>query len=598
MAKISDTKTKPKIKKPLKETPVSASSRLKKFGNRLSRTLARSSLPEVIFISTFILGRYYKNSDFSYPSEVILPIILFAVLLSAIYYIYRFIFRGRAFTAHLAALPLSYALYSFQYIYNDNVSKIKAVLPHNLETPFVLSMVLALAMAIILGVLAFGLVKLTDRLKLTSSLQLPKILIFVIAFLFISQAYKVSARIWQIRGELTYQHKTTMPSRDSIKSVSKPNIYYIVTDRYTNSDELKNVYNYDNSDLTNFLTTEGFSTNTSAYSNYPFTMSSISSTMSMGYHNELGKKFGNDKLQTGFPYRDILNDPPIAQVLKQNGYTYNQVSSWWDFTRVGIKADNNPTKSFRFNFLRVHIFMSDLSRDILNKSILSPLLKKGITYKSTPILSYDRTVNPRQNFEQQMTALKDIADGKNKGPQFTFAHILVPHDPYIFSADGSDPNYSGGRDDYGADENVKYTNAVTYLNTRLKDEMAYIRKHDPGAAIVIQADEGSYPKDFRFTLTPDHFYKPTDLSLPKMQQKFGILASYYMPGLTPQEVSQQIQGSVNPFRFILSHYLGYSIDQLPNCNFSTGNKFKVFDYIQVTGKLTGQQNPKICDQYN
>jgi hypothetical protein len=219
-----------------------------------------------------------------------------------------------------------------------------------------------------------------------------------------------------------------------------------------------------------------------------------------------------------------------------------------------------------------------------------------MTVGNKTLVKYDRDLNPRENFEQQIAALKTIAANKNDAPQFTFAHFLVPHDPYIFSADGSDPNYSGGRDDIGLDEVQKYTNQLSYLNSRMQDLVGNIRANDPGAAIVIQSDEGPYPKDFRFELSPQHYYNPIDLPVNKMQQKFGNISSFYLPGVDQQAIRDNIVSSNDPFRFILDTYLGYNLPMLPNCQFATGDKFMVYGYTQVTQQLKGQAQPE-CKQY-
>lgn len=576
-------------------TSVGGSSILRARIVRLVTVLAKTSLLEILFVASFLLSRYQQNSDFSYPSEIVLPIILFGVLATFVYYVFLCILR-RSFAAHIASLPLMYCLYSYEYVYGKVGTFIELLLPSRFETPFTKGLLLALLGAIACGLLAYGVARLSNARQLRG-LQLPKVLAFLIVFVFVTQAFKVGIRIVDYYPELTYHRAAPTLARDTAKPVQKPDVYYFVFDRYGNETQLKNQYEFDNSQLLNALVEQGFVTRTNAFANYPFTMSSISSTLSMEYHTDL-KQFGNDALQSGFAYRNILKDPPVAEVLKQNGYTYNQVSSWWDFTRVGIRADNNPTISFRLLIANHPFYLSDLSRDIINKSVLSPWLKKGISIGKFTLIKYDLNRNPRQNFEAQVSAVKALASRPDKTtPQFTFAHVLVPHDPYIFAADGSDPNYDGGRNDWGVDEKTKYTNQVTYLNTRIIDMMRYIREQSPAAAIIIQADEGPYPKQFRFELTPEQYYDPADLSVPDMQQKFGVLASYYMPGVDQQKVAQDINSSVNPFRFVLANYLGYKLDMLPECNFATGDKFTVYRYELVTEKLTGAAAAQACQKY-
>lgn len=556
-----------------------------------ARMFLHSSGPEIALVSTLVLGQYLKNSDFSYPSEIWLPIILFALGASAVYYFFRLVLR-QVYSAHFAALALLYALYNFKYVLESSDRLLKLLLPARFETYFGKNFLMLVLLLIAGSLLGISLVALS-RLPKIHSLQLSKVLIFIVLFLFASQVVQVGWQWIKIHNELSYQSHLTVPARNQAVT-SKPDIYYFVFDRYGSDATLKNIYNFDNSDLSKFLGDQGFYTNQTANANYPFTMSSISSTMAMNYHTELGKLFGKDGFQTAFPYRSILNNPPVAQILKQNGYTYNQVSSWWDFTRVGIKADADPAKSFRLRLFGHDIYLTDLQRDIVNKSVLFPILKRGLKVGGKTVYDYDLDRNPRQNFDIQMNALKTLASQPHSQPQFTFAHVLVPHDPYIFTATGADPTYDGSRTDNGVDETVKYVNQVSYLNTRIKDLVSSIRASSPSAAIVIQADEGPYPKEFRFELSPDHYYNPKDLPLPQMKQKFGVLASYYMPGVDQAEVGQNIHSSVDPFRFILSHYLGYDLPKLPECHFASGDKYNLYAYTLMNQQLTGQSAPAEC----
>lgn len=577
-------------------------SRASRLLHVVGRFVLYSSVPEILLISALILSKWLTNSDFSYPQEVFAPIILLSVVSTFFYYLFRLVLR-RPLPAHAAALPLMYGLYSYSYSYPRMHAVAHKLTPKTWDTPFMSALLYVVVLALALGVVAFVLDFITRRIKPLKNVPLLKIAVFVIAFVFAGQLYKTGARLWDIRHELAYKQPATFtPAKPANAHITaKPNVYYLLFDRYANADTLAKDYNYNNDDLLNFLGTQGFVTRDQAYANYPFTMQSTSSTLGMTYFQNLNKDFTHDagKFQTAFPYRATLNNPPVAQALKQNGYTYNQVASWWDFTRDNINADNQPTKAFRLRIFGMTFWMTDLQRDIVNKSILSPFLKKGVTMGKHAIVKYDLDTAPRDNFEQQIAALKTVASNSatQKAPQFTFAHILVPHDPYIFGPDGSDPTYGGDRDDNGVDETDKYVNQLSYLNTRIKDLIANLREHDPNAAIVIQADEGPYPKQFRGTLTPGHYYNPINLPLQQMQQKFGVLASYYLPGMDAQTVTAQAASSVDIFRVILNNYLGYAMPLLPDCQFATGDKYQLYGYQLVSGKLKGTAEPEVCKQY-
>jgi hypothetical protein len=584
--------------------PVAPEGRWPKLKYHTLRFATRSSLAEVLLIASLAMARYIKNSDFSYPSEIVIDIVLLGVVVSALYYIMKWILRGRLLAAHTAGLFISYACYNFSSSFPRLQHVAERLIPDNF-TPFTHNMLTLLFLSIVfmtLGALLDWAVRSQKQLK---KVPFVRIAVFVIVFIFVSQLVKVGARVWALRADLLYKPPTVSLQQSAagkaIKTTDKPNIYYLLFDRYANSTTLKNIYDYDNSDLTGFLNQQGFVTRADAYANYPFTMMSVSSTLSMGYHTDIGAQFKNDAkgFQAAFPYRTLLDRPPVAAALKQNGYEYNQVSSWWDFTRKIPAADSEPTASFELRLFGKSFWLSDLQRDIVNKSILAPLVRKGITFGDTAVIKYRHDRNPVENFDDQMSALKTIAKSSpsHTTPQFTFAHFLSPHDPYIFDETGETPDYDQNRTDIGVDETVKYKNQLTYLNTRIKDLVATIRSQDPSAVIVLQADEGPYPKEFRGKLTSDHYYDPINLELPQMKQKFGVLASYYMPGIDSTTVSKELNANVNAFRFVLDQYLGYELPLLPDCQFTVGDKFALYNYELVTGKLRGGDNPAACKQY-
>ena len=582
---------------------IESQSRVKRFAGKVTRLVTKSSLPEIMVVASLTMARYLKNSDFSYPSEIILDIVLLGIFVTVVYYVMKLVLRS-TLAAHVASLFLAYGAYAYSYAFPTLQRYINKAIPDS-WTLLEKSLLTYLGLAVVFGLVGLAVQILCTRVKVMRGVPVLKFVIFVVCFVFASQLVKVGARMWTIRHDLSYKQPALSIKKPAdakaVATSDKPDIYYLLFDRYGNNSTLNNVYDYDNSSLLNFLDNQGFVTRKDAYANYPFTMMSVSSTLAMSYHAKVGSEFKDDSksFQTAFPYRTMLDNPPVVQALKKNGYIYNQVSSWWDFTRNVPAADNEPTKSFEVRLLGKSYWLTDLQRDIFGKSILFPLLQHGIHIDNLTVAQYQADRNPTQNFNAQMAAVKKIAETSKQAnkPQFTFAHVLSPHDPYIFDAKGNTPTYDSNRTDNGVDEYVKYTNQVTYLNTRIKDLVATIRSQDPKAVVVIQADEGPYPKQFRGTLTAQHFYDPINLPVANMKQKFGVLASYYMPGVSDQTVAKNVTANVNAFRFVLDQYLNYDLPILPDCQFTAGDKFSLYNYQQVTGKLRGTKNPADCSQY-
>jgi hypothetical protein len=605
--------------------------KLKPAGHKLAHFTLYSSVPGVLFIGSFLIARYLPNSDFSLPSEIILPIALFGILVTGFFYLYRWTFRyvfpGRSYRtatlpAQIASFLLIYALYGFNYAFPSIQKVADAILPSSFTTGFSSAITRIFVMGLVFWVVAYAIAWVFHHVKTLRGLQPLKLLVFVVCFIFIWQGAKLGVRLWTVRHQLTYSYSAQLPEKPDVAAQAlsdtgtqttsntagtqlpaKPNVYYLLFDRYASSETLQNVYSYNNTAFLDYLNSEGFVNRQPAYANYPFTTQSVASTLSMSYLNDLESRFKNDagSFQTNFPYRNIIDNPPVAQVFKQNDYSYNQISSWWDVTRAGIKADNEPAKSFRLRVLGLTFWLTDLQRDIVYRSAFQPLLEKGITIGNTALIKYDLSRNPTQNFNDELQAVKDIAKNSTaqKQSNFTFAHFLSPHDPYIFNEDGSPVTYNGDRTDQDIDEYQKYTNQLIYITTRIEELISYIRTNDPNAVILFQPDEGPYPKEFRGQLSAQHYFDPKDLpNDASLKQKLGITASYYMPGIDESVVSKEITGSVNAFPFVLNHYLGYNIPYLPECNYSAGNKYVLYDFSLLTGRLNGTTDPENCKQYN
>ena len=461
---------------PKQKKPDPSDTKFNRFKRIAKWTFNNTPLAEILFISTFVLIRWWNNSDFSYLSEIFIPVVAFSVLVTAIFYIYRFIF-GPGLAAHAAALSLSYLLYVFQFIEGAQLGKfVYGLIPDSVSSPFNRSLALAFVLGLLCWLIVWLLAKFLSRFPVLKQLQPYKILLFVIVFVFFVQVFRCADRMFEMRHQLAYNYPSpALEVADSQDDVKKPDIYYLVFDRYANPEMLKENFDFDNSEIVDSLAGQGFVTRQNAYSNYAFTMSSISSTLAMDYFPDLERRFGSEsKWQSAAPYRSILRNPPVAQLLKSQGYQYNQVSSWWDFTRIGIDADKQPTLSYRLRVLNKSFYLSDLQRDIFFKSILSPWFKKGLSFGNWAFLKYDIDRNPVENFNAQMASLKGISSrGDKSNPQFTFAHILAPHPPYVFDENGNLPTYDVESNDNGVDEAVKYTNELKYINKRLMELVAY-----------------------------------------------------------------------------------------------------------------------------
>ena len=304
----------------------------------------------------------------------------------------------------------------------------------------------------------------------------------MIVFIAFNQAYKIADYNLRISDQTSFEYVLPDYKQDKSKIVSKPDIYYFVFDRYASNSWLRSEYGYDNSDLTSFLETQGFTVRDDALSNYPFTISSVSSTLTMEYHDEAMGDFKNKT--TTFPLRSILNNPPVAQLLEQDGYQYTTVASWWGSTTDKINADHNLTSKAKLNLLGLKTSLTEFQELFADASALS--------YLYEPILK-NTQIDERQRPIDQIEDLINISKSDIGTPKFVFSHLLVPHSPYLFDENGDKPEYDRDGNDEGVDEKVKYVAQLKYVNKLIKEVISAIRQNNPGAIIVLQYRRRTIP---------------------------------------------------------------------------------------------------------
>jgi len=146
-----------------------------------------------------------------------------------------------------------------------------------------------------------------------------------------------------------------------------------------------------------------------------------------------------------------------------------------------------------------------------------------------------------------------------------FAHILLPHTPYIFDADGGFIPYP---ERSRLSESEQFANQLAYTNRRLLAIVDHLLDRPEGSRpiVIVQADEGPYPLGFGDATGHDW----TSATPEDREIKYNILNAWYVPdgrdiGLYP-EIS-----SVNTFRLLFNAYFDTDLPLLPDESYSRGH---------------------------
>lgn len=398
--------------------------------------------------------------------------------------------------------------------------------------------------------------------KLSSARQLLSILSTVAAIALAAPLVSLIGREFQTgsvepspgNAELPIELAPPEPGRD---------IYYIVVDGYGRQDVLSRLYDYDNSEFIEFLQDRGFYVADQSRSNYVQTALSMASSLNLEYVNDLAQAIGPNSTNRG-PLNAMIQSNLLMESLKNSGYQLMAFNTGVAATSleqadIYLPAQDNPY--FR-PALPATWLLNPFEGLLLETTGVSAVLDL-ISQLQGPYAA--AVVGPlyqvhRSRILYTLQAVSQVP--AVPGELFVFAHVVAPHPPFVFDADGAAiaPNrpYSlfDGSDflsEGGTSEEYieGYRSQLAYVNQLLKQTIdAIFEQSDPDPIIVLQADHGPGAR-----LDWD---SPADSDL---EERFSILNAYYLPGVGQGEIYASIT-PVNSFRVILNTYFGTQLPRL------------------------------------
>ncbi len=347
-----------------------------------------------------------------------------------------------------------------------------------------------------------------------------------------------------------------------------PDVYYIIVDGYGRSDILQEIYNLDNSNFLNQLTDRGFYIADQSSTNYMQTYLSLSSSLNYNYLDSLAENLG-EELDRRDPLTYLIQNNQVRKTLEEVGYETVIYDSGWP--AIDSEADTVATN---------YGLALSKNRDTFSLNTFESLLWRNTVFNDLIINnpSYD---NHRQLILDNFAGLK--ASASLEGPQFIIGHVIAPHPPFVFAANGEfiQPNYEysihDGNAFVGTPEEylVGYANQLSYINTLLLDTIdTILDESEQPPIIIIQGDHGpGSTLDFD-VLENNSCYK----------ERFAILNAYYFPDGDYDALYESIT-PVNSFRVVLNNIVDADLELVADKNyFSLWNT--PYDFVDVTDDLT------------
>lgn len=489
-----------------------------------------------------ILFLYARNVDFAPLSEALFPLALAAsfsiILLLSLSVLLRDRDRAGLLVSLVAILFFSYGHLSESLGgFSLTVGEV-AIGPDALLLPL---------WAVLLALGVYSVVKTNRDLRTTTNL-LNVVAVCLVLFSLtsiVSYGLRTRAALPQRTAENIEAGRV-----ESGEGGAFPDIYYIILDAYASAEALEEVWGYDNREFTDYLTGRGFYVVPDAKSNYPLTLLSLASSLNMQYINSLADELGADSTDRSQPYQ-MIQDSEVVRFLRSRGYKFVHFQSGWGPTGRNPYADRDVRCGS----------VSEFTEVLVRTTILRPLANRFI--------SHDRR-------EVALCTFSSLAEITHtiEGPRFVFAHVLVPHPPFLFGPDGepldTDPGFQP------RDWSSYYVGQLEFVTKKVEvlvDEILSGAETPP--IIILQADHGS--KSIR---------EEGDPSERMLRERMGILNAYYLP-FGGNDLLYDSITPVNTFRLVFNVYFHAGYDLLEDRIYFSRLK-RPYDFLDATDTLAGQ----------
>lgn len=319
-----------------------------------------------------------------------------------------------------------------------------------------------------------------------------------------------------------------------------PDVYYIVLDGYGSTEVLRRIYGFDNRPFVEWLRSRGFFVAERSRANYGRTSQSLASSLNFTYLDAVAEQVGPGSRRRGV-LKQLIVSSRLARLLRQRGYRVVAFETGFAATELmGSERYLSPGAGFG-EFANAALRLTPL-----------PLLLG-------PLGPTDGHALHRRRVRFALEGLAKVAG--EPGPKLVFAHVVSPHPPFVFDAEGR-PVDSGRAFDFGdgkfylltgrpEDYVEGYRGQVAFVTREVQEAIDGILENSAAPPIiVVQGDHGP-----GLGLDQDRF-DATDFS-----ERMPILNALHLPGGGDAALYPEIS-PVNTFRVVLRHYFGFELPLL------------------------------------
>lgn len=466
---------------------------------------------------------------------LLIPVLLALTVVSFLFILLKFLFKNWAKAGIvLSFLLIMFMLYGYLHekLFGINVGGINVGSYTTLTIPFVIIFILGI----------YYLIRIKNKLNSISTVfnvASVVLMIFIIAHIGVNNLED---------SRISYSENFEVLELSNTGRSNHPDIYYIILDEYAGAESLQMDFNFDNSEFYSALSKRGFYVQPTSYSNYAYTMLSVPSALNMQYLNSLGDELGSESTNVQ-PIIDVLQNNLVMKNLKSEGY---HIASFY----AGANAEGSA-----------HLVDEKLCG---NEYYINEL--KGLVVRFTPISYFIGSQSPHHDKKDEIlctfSEIPKVGDRVTK-PVFVYAHIMIPHEPYVFDKDGNRVTFYSDTDE--STKKMLYLEQLEFANKKTIEVIDAIltNSHSP-PVIIIQSDHGER--------TGIDWRNP---SKEMIRQAFNNLNAYHLPNNDGSSLYDGIT-PVNSFRVIFNEYFNADFELLDDRSYWIESDEKPYDLRDIT----------------
>jgi len=487
-----------------------------------------------LFATFPILSIFANNINSVSFDEIIIPLLSAIFITFLIWIALGRVLKNKIKSGFITSLGLIlFFFYGHIYIFFNN-------LQYNNDLSHLFILVPSL---ILVGIGSYFFIRTKKSLNnLTKIVNVIAVSLVVISFIGIGEYFIV---------EKSYEFSEISSEEIFIPSAGTedlPDVYFIILDGYPGFESIKYFLNYEDSEFVDFLTNKGFYVSEESYSNYRRTSFSITSTLNMMYLNYLaeGKEIDSkDQKELGKLSKNNL----VFQKFKSQGYFIATIENGWKLTKnmklADVRlctSDNNVTSEF--NIILFHT------------TILNPIYVEIFSGENRDII---------------LCGFSELIKSSelNESPKFVFAHLMMPHRPYIFDENCGPviPKSLSLNPDVSQSSPEFLLGQIKCTSKKVKEVVEKLTDSNNPPVIIIQSDHGM--RKIKFKGDDEKWF-----------QYFNNFNAYYFPE-KGRNLEFETTTQVNSFRIFFNLYFNDTYELLEDKMYFN-DRDKPYEFIDVT----------------